>query len=164
MDLSTTIIGLAMLGAFIIPIAILNATNKNSSKRLLSNLKKLAADNQRDLSAYDILPQCAIGISSSKEYIYFVRLASASAEPLQSCIPLKEVKKCWLQSTNHTVKMDKVSETVTDQIDLCFATSSELKDYVYPMYIAEGALQLEDEYTVANKWVSIINSAIAKSN
>ncbi|MBR8535288.1 hypothetical protein KDU71_06935 [Carboxylicivirga sediminis] len=158
MDLSTTIIGIVMLSAFVIPVVILSVSNKKETKALLSTLKQLATQTGSELSEHDIQPQFAIGLALSKKHVLFVKKAAKNNTFITYFIPLNEVKKCWLQSSSHTVKFDKTSETVTDRLELCFSTGAGDTNYTCPLYAAENALQLEDELQTGNKWVSIINN------
>ncbi|BAX82467.1 hypothetical protein [Labilibaculum antarcticum] len=161
MDLTTTVVGLSMLGLFIVPIAIMSSKKKKKDQVLLLKLKSLASQNNCEISNYDVESEFAIGIANSKDFVFFVRKIAQSEKLLDACIPLIEIKECLLQSAKRTVKLQKSSVMVTDKLELVFQPEKKDKTaFTCLLYDSEINPQLVNEILIGQKWVSIINEAI----
>ncbi|MGQ1788138.1 MULTISPECIES: hypothetical protein [unclassified Saccharicrinis] len=159
MDITAAITGLVMLGIFIVPIAILSLRNKN--KALLAELKDFATQNNCEISEYDINAQFAIGMSTPGNQVFFIRKEEANQDLFKSSIPLNHLIDCGLKTQNRTVNLQKSTEKVIDKLEISFQSKSQEKNTLsWVLYDSEMTTQLDNEFQVGNKWVSIIKKAI----
>ena len=74
MDLSSAIIGLVTVLAFVIPIALIIRASKAKQKKFLSNFVKLAQQQNISLSETEVWSSSyAIGIDSSSKALFYLR-------------------------------------------------------------------------------------------
>lgn len=161
MDLTSAIIGLVMLGLFVLPIVIMSTSNKKKNQLLLNELKGLAAQNNHEISEYDIQTQFSIGITPQGERIFFVRKGEHPSDIITTSLPLNSIKMCTLHTENRSVKLKNSTEAVIEKLELLFQIKSkDQKYYSWLLYDAEITPQLDRELEIGNKWVSIIKKAI----
>ena len=159
MDLATTIIGLVMLGAFVVPIVIMSKKSSNKNKAILIQLKEFAAQNNCKISEYDVNDQFALGLSKQKDQVFFIQKPGHDDIYINNSIRLNEVKNCVLQTTKHTDKSHKNTESEIDTLDLCIhGKSKENSNIIWPLYNSQVTPQPDNEVQLAKKWISIIKS------
>jgi len=161
MDITTAIIGLAMLSLFVIPAIILSAKNKKRNNALLIGLKKFAAERNCELSAHDVQPLFAIGIATSGDQAFFIRRQDETDELIRSSHQMAMTKACDLQVEKRAVKLLKSDETVIDKIEICFySNNKEERNVRWTLYDSAISPQTDNEFILGEKWVSIIRKAI----
>ena len=159
MDLATTIIGLVMLGAFVVPIVIMSKKSNNKNKAILIQLKEFAAQNNCKISEYDVNAQFAIGLSKQKDQVFFIQKPGYDDVYINNSIRLNQVKNCVLETTKHTDKLHNNTESEIDTLDLCIhGKSKENSNIIWPLYNSRITPQPDNEVQLAKKWISIIKS------
>jgi len=161
MNITTAVIGLGMLALFVIPAIILTAKNRNRNKGLLIELTRLAALQNCELSAYDVQPQFAIGLSVSGNQIFFISRQDKTGELIKNNILINRLKACNLQTKKRTVNLQKSTETVIDKIEINFhSRDKDNGNSPWVLYDSEVTPHPDGELLLGEKWVSIINKAI----
>lgn len=162
MDLGTAITGIGMLALAIVPIIYISSLYKNRDQKIISELKDLATEKDSEISQYDVHSNFAIGVSKTKNYVFFVQKPNGEDEYLKYVIPLNEVDKCDLQIAKRTVKLSNTTSTVIDKIELVFdgKTKGE-RAYDWLLYDTDVSLQPDNEISIGNKWASVVNRLIA---
>lgn len=161
MDITTTIIGLVMLGIFIVPVAIVSSRNKNNNNALLTELNYFATQNNCEISEHNINSQFAIGISTSGDKVFFIRKQGSDQDLFKSLVPLKQIKQCVLKTQNRTVKLKKNTENVIDKIEIRFQSKlKEINELSWLFYDSTISTEVINEYQLATNWISRINKHI----
>jgi len=158
MDITTAIIGLVMLGIFVVPIAILNAGSKK--KALIAELKDLATQNEREIAEHDTGEQFAIGISSTKDQVFFIRKEAKEYQVFKSNIPLKLISDCVLHTQYRDNKSQHSNGKGLEKLEISFKSSSQkLNKTTWLLYDASSD-KADNALELGEKWVSVIQKAL----
>ncbi len=154
MEITTTIIGVILLGFFFAPMYYVNKRSKilNTKKQL--NLKKMALENGFTVDDCEAFGDKAIGIDKTKLAIVF-----ASGKELKDefkIIVLGSVKKCSLNKVARVMG----HTTVIDFVGIDFWLKDNSPKITLELYNGEKTLQLNSELQIAEKWVKLINQFI----
>ena len=149
MDITTIIIGLVLLGFFVVPIIILSAGSKK--KALVAELKEWAAQNQCEIAEHDAGAQFAIGLSNKQDQVFFVRKTPSEYTFFKNSISTKAVNDCTLRNTNN----DKNSDKGMNKLEISFRGASQ-KNTSWLLYDGSTKAKADQELALAKKWVSLI--------
>lgn len=159
MDVSTAIIGLVLLGIFVVPIAVLNAGSKK--KALIAELKEWAAQNECEIADCDTGEQFAIGISNNKEQVFFIRKEAEDYTYFKSNIPVKSISDCVLHKTSVDKQAQQNTNTGIAKLEIRIRhTSSKSRPTSWLLFDASKSAKANQELELGTKWVSIIKEAM----
>ncbi len=153
MDLTTTIIGVAILALCILPLAMAHNKKKKKEQQLLQALTDLATSYSCKITQHDLWQNTAIGIDESANCVFFVKNGNA-AESLQ------KAHLAGVRGTHVNGDADPASAEKLELVLIHAATNEP--DTVLEFYDPEISMQLHDELLLVNKWQDIIQQAIRK--
>lgn len=153
MDLSTTIIGVAILVLCLVPLALANNKKKKRQQQLLQALMGLAESHYCKITQYDLWQNTAIGIDENAGCIFFVK-KSDGANSLEK-VHLAAIREAYSKGDPDPGAAEKL------ELVLVHAGAKEL-DVVLEFYNPEVAMQINDEWILIKKWQDIIQQAIRK--
>ncbi|MEL7588179.1 MAG: hypothetical protein AAGU19_15835 [Prolixibacteraceae bacterium] len=159
MDVSmvTVITVIILIILCVLPIVLINRSSKNKAAKSLSALKKLAAENQANISEYEIFNNIAIGIDKESRQLFFIR--NAKEQIRQQIIGLADFKKCRITEAGHTAGTVRVIE----KLDLAFTpVMPNQKEVTVNIYNTDDDnLTLSGEIQFGEKWADQINQVLA---
>lgn len=163
MELGTTIMGLAAIALFVLPVVAMNKSRKNKEKELLEGLKTLATSNNSDIHSFDFGMEFAIGLSQSKRQVFFHKRGKAKI--VEQCISLEKVQKCFSDFTKRRIRTKNGVESVIEKIELVMISNEKDNEIIrLGFFNSEEYSQMNGEIELVEKWQAVINGCLeAKS-
>lgn len=156
MDLSSAIIGLVSVLAFVIPIALIVRASKAKHKKFLSIIVKQAQQQNISLSETEVWDSSyAIGIDSSSKVLFYLKRRIDKEELV--AINLSTMSSCKVFNSSRNVGGSTIVDAI--YITISFKNSKET-DKQLEFYSSNHSASLNDELQLAEKWVSIINATV----
>ena len=153
MDLTTTIIGVAILALCILPLAMAHNKKKKKEQQLLQALTDLAGSYSCKISQHDLWQNTAIGIDESAKCVFFIKNSNGDGS-LQK-VHLAGVRGSHINGNADLARAEKL------ELILVHASVNE-PETVLEFYNPEISMQLHDELLLVKKWQDIIQQAIRK--
>lgn len=156
MDLSSTIIGLVSVLAFVIPIALIIRASKAKQKKFLSSFVKLAQQQNISLSETEVWDSSyAIGIDSSAKALFYLKKRIDTEEHV--AVNLSNMSSCKVLNSSRNVG----GSTIVDAIYLVvsFKSPSEAEKRL-EFYSSNHSASITDEPQLAQKWASMVNATV----
>lgn len=138
--------------------------NKSKEKKIFSNLKFFAQENNCLISSYDHWDKSLIGISNAEHpKLFFIR--KIYNIDYREILDLADVSSCKLVKEERHVNVNKEKITVTDKIGLVFTFHSYGRPDVYLEFYNNEYDQwtIWTELELAKKWTEIVKSVISKN-
>ncbi|WP_067148049.1 hypothetical protein [Pseudotamlana agarivorans] len=152
MDLGTIIISIVCIALCAMPFALISRNRKNKVKQLLNSIKELAKQQHSDISQYEVLDYCIIGIDQTKNLIFFQKNVKDETEQL--CVDLSNIKDC------HISKKTSGNNTL-ERLDLVLLpTNNSTKQVNLEFYNLDLNYQLSGELESIEKWSLIIQKQL----
>ncbi|MBD1396461.1 hypothetical protein H9Q13_04735 [Pontibacter sp. JH31] len=157
MDLQTIIIGVLALAVFIVPVYLIQRKQKKQSNMVLDRMLSFCEERQMQLTKLDFWNEVfAIGIDEAVGKVVYFNMQDVVAR--QVIVDLADVKCCELVKDSRKVNGD----LIIDQIVLRFHfTGPKRQSQELEFYNREQNMMLSNELHFANKWMGIVNSALA---
>jgi len=156
MNLGTTIIGIICVALCAMPF-ILTSTNKNKKKKtVLNTLINLANQHNSEISQHEICSYYSIGIDESKKSVSFILDNEETIK--KDFINLSSIKTCDVVNLKNTQK-----DTERLYLKLTHIDKSQ-PHAILEFYNSEINYQLGSELQSIEKWNTLINSMLHKTN
>lgn len=154
MDITTTLMGIGLLMAFLAPVGYLLAEQKISLSKREKAIQKIAEENRLVLTQIDFLPDMAIGVDMDSKKFLSVPISKKTSETL---IDLGLIQKCEIEKKYH---LDKISADLDEVREI--RLKIHLKDLPAAhilFYSSEDHPVTEKELrlTKAGKWQKILS-------
>lgn len=160
MKTGTLIIGIMVILAIAIPIALLSIKNNKRKKEFMQKLNDYAKKNNCVISESDHWNTTLIGIDKMAGKLFYIK--SRPDAIIERTISLDEIQKCRIINTSRTVKAQDQSNTVIDKLELAFTyydknRSEEVLEFYNNVF---DGLALNDELMLLDKWLEIVKTSI----
>ena len=116
MDLSSTIIGLVVLGLFLLPALIITKANKKKAQRLQNIIMEEAVKNELTITESDNWNEAAIGIDMKNDKIIFID--ESQRENDVRIINLKDVRSVRTSPAIQNIRNQKKEHEKESQLSL----------------------------------------------
>lgn len=155
MNVTIIIIGLAILGVFIVPTVYISYSASRKKKKFLSLITEFAENQSCKISDYDQWKDSCIGIDRDKHKIFYI--SKNSGNLVKTEISLQDVAKCKLKGVNMTGNTISDSHKAIDEIVLCYNFKDPDKKDISVEYfkISTDFTIVDDDLKLAEKWLKI---------
>ncbi|MGW8123133.1 hypothetical protein ACV07N_10790 [Roseivirga echinicomitans] len=160
MELSSTLVGLAALALFILPIVYLQGIQKRKEKKLLGEFLQLSQEKGLNLTYSEVwnYVYCMGLDTQTKQLIHFKKRGEL---PEIQVIDLKPFKQCTVNKLGRTVKTTDGAVKVIEKLQLVLTPSnSHNKPETIEFYNAEESNSITTELPLIAKWEKQISHAL----
>lgn len=155
MNITVTIIGLALLGLFLLPALIISKSVKSKGTRLLKYLMSEATKNELIISDSDGWNELAIGIDEKNDKIIYID--GSSYEKVISIFSLKDVRSFRTIPDLTNKKGQNINYNKENKLGLSFIFKDSLKAEInIPFYIVGFGKLTDNEKHLFEKWSEVI--------
>lgn len=159
MDTGSTLVGLFLLAACIMPFIIIGINRKKREKKLLNKLMKLARLQDCNLIKHEITLNYAIGMDEKSKNVFFISLLNGQMN--ESSISLSTIRSSNVKNVQRTVGDKKNKYNVIDKIVLVLMPHDKSKSEIFlEFFNAENNRSLFNELKSAEMWSALINKSI----
>ncbi|VXB54763.1 conserved hypothetical protein [Flavobacterium sp. 9AF] len=155
MDTFGSLMGIIFFVIIFIPILIINNRLNKKRKRLLAKLNSFAQEENKSIIEFDTwTDDSIIGISTDKEFIFFIRNKNDYNEKIK--IPTNQIKDCY---TN----LKKASLKMTDSLEVVFELKEHKEKVVLQFFKADSKdFIMGEEMRIAKKWIDKVTDYLPK--
>lgn len=161
MDTGTTIIGLIIILAIIVPIMYLSRHSGSKKKQMIQQLTDFARENNCVINKSEIFGSMVFAIDFDAAQLFFI--GHVDGEPNKQRIHLKNVKRSKVNLITRQTGTNRNYYKVTDKVEVVFsmktASEPDIKITIYDSHYDSG--QLTGEIQWAEQWAGIVNEFIA---
>ncbi|MBP5667650.1 MAG: hypothetical protein J6X32_05820 [Salinivirgaceae bacterium] len=143
MDITTIIIGVAIVALCALPFWLSGYTRKRRARALTDALNEMAQQKSTTICNSEICGNNSVGIDGSGRWLFYARCKGG----LRECIDLENVRACSI--------IDK-----PDTIGLSFATDAKTDTYI-EFYNSNIEATSDDESRLAARWHKIVADRLA---
>lgn len=143
MDITTIIIGVAIVALCALPFWLSGYARKRREKNLTNALNEMAQQKSTTICNSEICGNNSVGIDGSGRWLFYARCKGG----LRECIDLENVRACSI--------IDK-----PDTIGLSFATDAKTDTYI-EFYNSNVEATSDDESRLAARWHKIVADRLA---
>jgi len=157
MDLTTSLIGFAVILICVVPIIVINQNTKKYAKLLLTKMEELAEKHQSTITRHDQWNNAAIGMDEKTGHVFFIA-KEKNNENLQ-CINLSDVIECRVLQ----VARSNGANRLIEKLSLGFVFTDKYKSEVALEFYnsSTGSMTLSGELQLVEKWCTVINRHLA---
>lgn len=160
MELSSTLVGIAALAIFVLPIVYLQGIQKRKEKKLYSEFLQLTQEKGLKLAYGEVwnYVYCMGLDTQSKQLIHFKKRGET---PEIQLIDLKPFKQCSVNKVGRTVKTNDGAVRVIERLHLILTpSSSQGRPKTIEFYNAEESSSITTELPLIAKWEKQISQAL----
>lgn len=162
LDFGTIAIGLFSVLACVLPFALDYRSRKNKENYLLQPLKKIAQQQNCQISEYEVGRNFVIGIDKAKNSVFFYKEEKENA--ISKSIDLATIQDCKVITSHKTMNHAKGSYKVVIKLELSFISINQGKtEQTWELYNADISPQLNGEVQLTEKWSKLINKQLNNS-
>lgn len=143
MDITTLIIGVAIVALCVLPFWLSGNARKRREKNLTNALNEMAQQKSTTICNSEVCGNNSVGIDGSGRWLFYARCKGG----LRECIDLENVRACSI--------VDK-----PDTIGLSFATDAKTDTYI-EFYNSNIEATSDDESRLAARWHKIVADRLA---
>ena len=155
MNIATTIIGLALLGLFILPVIFISKSGRGKEKRLLKEVLAEASKNELIITESDSWNESALGIDEKNDKIIYID--ESGTEKINTIFSLKDVKSFKTIPDFKTKKRQNSNYKNEKKLSLSFIFMDPAKsDINITFYIAGFGKMTDAEQLLFEKWSAVI--------
>ena len=143
MDITTLIIGVAIVALCVLPFWLSGNARKRREKKLTDALNEMAQLKSTTICNSEVCGNNSVGIDGSGRWLFYARCKGG----LRECIDLENVRTCSI--------IDK-----PDTIGLSFATDAKTDTYI-EFYGSNVEATSDDESRLAARWHKIVADRLA---
>ncbi|MBR5642587.1 MAG: hypothetical protein IKW77_00190 [Salinivirgaceae bacterium] len=143
MDITTLIIGVAIVALCVLPFWLSGNARKRREKKLTDALNEMAQLKSTTICNSEVCGNNSVGIDGSGRWLFYARCKGG----LRECIDLENVRTCSI--------IDK-----PDTIGLSFATDAKTDTYI-EFYNSNIEATSDDESRLAARWHKIVADRLA---
>ena len=143
MDITTLIIGVAIVALCVLPFWLSGNARKRREKKLTDALNEMAQLKSTTICNSEVCGNNSVGIDGSGRWLFYARCKGG----LRECIDLENVRTCSI--------IDK-----PDTIGLSFATDAKTDTYI-EFYDSNVEATSDDESRLAARWHKIVADRLA---
>ena len=143
MDITTLLIGVAIVALCVLPFWLSGNARKRREKKLTDALNEMAQLKSTTICNSEVCGNNSIGIDGSGRWLFYARCKGG----LRECIDLENVRACSI--------IDK-----PDTIGLSFATDTKTDTYI-EFYNSNIEATSDDESRLAARWHKIVADRLA---
>jgi hypothetical protein len=143
MDITTLIIGVAIVALCVLPFWLSGNARKRREKKLTDALNEMAQLKSTTICNSEVCGNNSVGIDGSGRWLFYARCKGG----LRECIDLENVRACSI--------IDK-----PDTIGLSFATDAKTDTYI-EFYNSNIEATSDDESRLAARWHKIVADRLA---
>lgn len=143
MDITTLIIGVAIVALCVLPFWLSGNARKRREKKLTDALNEMAQLKSTTICNSEVCGNNSVGIDGSGRWLFYARCKGG----LRECIDLENVRACSI--------IDK-----PDTIGLSFATDTKTDTYI-EFYNSNVEATSDDESRLAARWHKIVADRLA---
>jgi hypothetical protein len=151
MDLTSIIMGVALLALFALPFILISRASKKNKKQLIDKLSKLAEKNSSVIKESDHCNNFAIGLDTAEKTLFYIKCGNE--EERSQVIKLGDYKTARIVNLSKTLGDNGAKTTVTSKLALAFVpVNKEKPDVQLEFYNSEDKNQITSELELLNKW------------
>jgi hypothetical protein len=155
MDTGVIIISVIMLGAFVVPIILMQINRKKKEKKLQNSLKEFAKKHNCQISQLENCRDFVVGVDTQKKQFFYYKPANEKGKEVAKSIDLSGVQSCRVVNYSRSVNNNG---TVIDKLQLGFSPKVKTKpEILLDFYDAEKNMQMDGELLLLEKWTGILN-------
>lgn len=160
MNSGTAIIGIIISICCALPFVLTGRDRKKNEQKLLQSFFQLAEKCHCKVSQYELWLFSALGFDDKFNTLFFYRKTHENETALT--INLSEIDHCKPIITSTTLKSKEHTYKEIEKLEIAISYKTKGKsDSILEFYNAELNPQLNGEFQLIEKWVKLINSAIA---
>jgi hypothetical protein len=160
MNSGVVITAIILILICVLPIFLVGSNTRKKSKKILKDMNDLAAKAGGKISEYDLWNGAGIGIDNGTQKLFFVREIKDVNDFVT--INLKDIQKCRMLKTNHSLEKNVNEYPSIQKLELCFTyIDTQMSEIICPFYLSEQAnLDVNQQQKLVEKWAGIVNTAI----
>jgi len=164
MDLSTTLIGLAILFFCVIIFVILTRNSNKKEKQLLQSLRELAEKNNGRITLFDTWNNSAFGIDDNTNIVFAIKIINNA--PISYQVPLTEISHCRVINIKSSKSTEDDNFRPFEKLQLAFSYHDKNKaEIIFDFYNASNDYSLlNGELQLIEKWRKIASDKLKKKS
>jgi len=162
MESGTTIVGIILLLAIVLPIIFLVSKKSKNGKQFSSELFDFASKNNGTISEHELWNNTALGLDKETHQLYFIK--NAANNKIKHKINLLEIQKCRIVNTSRNIKYKGENHKVIDRLELAFTSRDKSKpEILLEFYNTDyDSATLSGELQLIEKWFKIIDGQLGQ--
>lgn len=160
MYIGSTITGVLLVVACVIPIVLTKRNRVKRNQKYLDKLTAFAAQSACKIEEYEVWNETAIGVDNVNMKLFYIQFNGENQVQME--IDLKTVYECQVNKKGRTIKNQGETEKVIERLDLGIVfMDKNSPEMLLPFYDRErDSLSLRNELELLNKWVGVLNELI----
>ncbi|MFL0354509.1 hypothetical protein [Xanthomarina sp. GH4-25] len=158
MESHSTIIGIVIALIVLLPLILIQATQKKEKKNSRKGFKEEALKNNLNINEPDFWgTYYAIALDETANKIIYSKIINA--EHHTTIVDLGKVSSCEIVRTQRAFKNKTTSKIETDKIDLVITNKTKTKD-ILEFYNVDVNIEMSTETALLEKWEAKIKSRL----
>jgi uncharacterized pyridoxamine 5'-phosphate oxidase family protein len=159
MHLGTTITGVLLVVACVLPLVIANKKRKRKSKQILNDLKSFAAKYNSKISEHEIWSGTAIGIDKEQLKLFFIRANEGGL--FEWHVNLASIQKSSVSTTGKSIKSTDGDTHFVERLEMELTFNDGQPRMLLEFYNNNrDNITLSGELQLLEKWVKNINELL----
>jgi hypothetical protein len=155
MDLTSIIMGVALLALFALPFILISMASKKNKKQLIDKLSKLAEKHNSVIKESDHCNNFAIGIDTTEKALFYIKTGNEGEK--SQVIKLIDYKTTRIVNLSKTLGDNGAKTIVTSKLALAFVPVNKDKPEIQlDFYNSEDKNQITSELELLSKWNELI--------
>lgn len=155
MNIGITVVSVILVAVCASPIIYFIVSRKNQEKKIITSIKKLAAQNQETISAYETCGQLIVGVNNNSATLYYAK--QLDDRFLIEKLSLKQVAGAVVETK---YKNDSPSKLIEHLGIRFLPKNGQVADLYWNFYNIKDNFQLNGELQLAESWVKRINQMV----
>lgn len=160
MELGTTIVGVLILLACMVPFIVVSISSKLRNKKKLQELISYAQEHKYEITTHELWGESAIGMDNNHSTLFFISKEQETKVFQQ--LNLLEIESCKINTISNNMRSKSSNYTVIEKIELILPYKQQHKGQVSLIFYsaANHNLTVAGELAIAAKWNTLINEKI----
>lgn len=160
MDSTTTIIGLAILALFILPVVLISRSNKKKGSKFDKELISVGIANGIDISDKDVIGEYGAGLDTASNTLLFINWSGR--EKVVTFFSLKEVKAFDTVPSSNEMKKPTFDIKKAERLGFRFQfNNSQRPEFSIVFYTMGFGKLSESELNFFLKWSAIVRKGMS---
>lgn len=162
LDFGTIAIGIFSVLICVLPFALDYKSRKKKETNLLQPLKKIAQQQNCQISQYEVCENFIIGIDKTKNRIFFYKEGKDKA--IERFIDLSSIQTCKVITSHKTMTNARGNYKAIIKLELSFISIDHSKiEQTWEFFNVDVSSQLRGEIELIEKWCKLINKQLNSS-
>ena len=160
MESGTTIVGIFILLACMLPFVMLSINRKVRNKKNLQQLKSFAHQNNYEIATHELWANNALGMDKDNSMLFFI--SEENETKMFQKLSLAEIERCNINTIANTMRSKSSNYTVIEKIELILHFKQQSKGQICLVFYSASNqnLTVTGELSIAEKWNKLINDIV----